>query len=127
MNLLEDLFVNKELFFGVLTKENTVYSLYSYDINDDKNIIIIDKIPEGPLKLYVNTKTFINDNNSLYFVFHPNYDRSMMKEGEILILYNFLIENGYIIETEQYYKNNLYDNKKLIFRFFYNKNNNLLK
>ena len=36
-------------------------------------------------------------------------------------------ENGYIIETEQYYKNNLYNNKKLIFRFFYNKHNNLLK
>ena len=102
-----------------------IYNLYSCDINNDKNIITIDKIPEGPLKSLVCINSLINnDEKSLFYVFHPNYNRSMMKIGEILILYNFLIENGYIIEKEQYYKNNLYDNKELIFRFFYNKNNN---
>jgi len=104
------------------------YQPYYDNVNECyKNILTLDKIPNGPLKFYVIKiknnllspfQTYNNicntnycNNNCIYALINIQYNyknlylnkkfcNNIMTPNEIDILYDFLINNNYAIETQ---------------------------
>ena len=128
-----------------LTKVYTFYNEIYYDslCQNYYNIITINKMPEGNLKNYIKTIKLLNPstklnninnfcsyaiNNKLFYDnnIESNINNSISTNKNNLILteevdslYEFLINNNYIIDTHstKFFKNNILTNnsKKILF------------
>ena len=88
-----------------------VYNLYS-----DSDVLTIDSVPEGPLGSLILLKTEPSTSETTakkttYLVCHPYYARSVVKESEMFVIFDYLKAKGYKMESDitQYYPNGLLD------------------
>lgn len=107
-------------------------SLYIETVDHFSNIVTIDELPDGPLSSLVFLHILPNSKKAThtYIVCHPLYPKSVVKEGEVTVIFEYLKANGYKIESDiaQYYPSELLDffglREDAFFSFDKSQNNN---
>jgi len=104
---------NINIFTNYIYIDMKTYNLYIETVDHFSNILTIDVLPDGPLSslVFLHTSSKSTMAPPTYIICHPLYSRSVVKEGEVTVIFDYLKANGYKIESDitQYYPSELLD------------------